>query len=432
MIVSAGYECYTDDWRRTGPDLVVYLPKKPGMRDGYGDHLLVDFTPGGDLLAIWTQASREGARDLRVVYARSLDCGSTWSAPSEIDGPNDGIGLVCSFGFPLMSRSGRVSCMYNKHLGITDGGSYDTGIMRCKYSDDDGRTWHEGDVDIPYRRTRFDHPDPRVGTKCIVWQKPIRDSRGRLIAGFSRWSSLQVFPRPVGGNRNHWDTQCELMRFDNIDEGPDPRDIQITWLPDAEGTIRVPPPIEPERSRGYSLAEEPATVLLPDGRLFMTMRTVTGRVWYTVSEDDGYSWRETQPLRYRDDGAEVLHPKSPAPLYRLQDGKYLLFFHNHDGTGYGATGPWDMDARRPLFVTVGEFRPEAHQPIWFGGPKLVCDTQGVGVGPESLIWLAMYSSMTERDGKRIFWYPDRKHFMLGRYITDEFLGDSPNGENAAV
>ena len=214
-----------------------------------------------------------------MVYARSTDDGVTWSAPSEIDGPNDGVGLVCCFGFPLMSRSGRIYCLYNKHLGITDGASYATTVMRCKYSDDDGHTWQAGGVDIPYRRTRFDHPDPRVPTKCIVWQKPIRDAEGRLIVGFSRWSSLQRFPRPVGGNRAHLDTQCELMRFDNIDEGPDPKDIQISWLPEEEGTIRVPPPIEPERSRGYSLAEEPGVVLLPDSRLFMTMRTVTGRIW---------------------------------------------------------------------------------------------------------------------------------------------------------
>jgi hypothetical protein len=241
--------------------------------------------------------------------------------------------------------------------------------------------------------------------------------------GFSRWSSSQVFPRPVGGNRNHLDTQCELIRFDNLDEGPDPADLRLTWLPEPEGTIRVPCPIEPERSRGYSLAEEPGIVLLPDGRLFMTMRTVTGRIWYTVSDDDGATWRATEVLRYRDDGDEVRHPKSPCPLYALQEGRFLLFFHNHDGTGYGATGPWDMDARRPLFLAVGEFRPGAHQPVWFSQPQFLCDTQGVGVGPESLIWLAMYSSLTERDGQRIFWYPDRKHFLLGRFLSDEWLAD---------
>ena len=82
-----------------------------------------------------------------------------------------------------------------------------------------------------------------------------------------------------------------------------------------------------------------------------------------------------------------------------------------------------MNARRPLFVAVGGYRPKAHQPVWFSRPKQLCDTDGVRVGPESLIWLAMYSAVTERDGRRIFWYPDRKHFLLGRVITDAWLSD---------
>ena len=109
----------------------------------------------------------------------------------------------------------------------------------------------------------------------------------------------------------------------------------------------------------------------------------------------------------------MLHPKSPEPIYRMADGRFLLFFHNHDGHAYGATGPWDMEARHPLFVSVGEFRPGAHQPIWFSRPRLLCDTEFVGVGLAGLTWLAMYAGYTESNGKRIFWYPDRKHFLLG-------------------
>jgi hypothetical protein len=70
-----------------------------------------------------------------------------------------------------------------------------------------------------------------------------------------------------------------------------------------------------------------------------------------------------------------------------------------------------------MYLSLGEFRPNAHQPIWFSSPKLVCDTHGVGVGPNSLVWLAMYGSLTELGGKGVFWYPDRKHFLLGRYIS---------------
>ena len=413
-------QCYTDDWQRTNPDYVVYLPALPGGRDEYGDHFHIFYTPGGDLMALWTQASHESAPDVRIVYSRSTDHGETWS-PIEALAEPTAPKMCPSLGFPLISRSGRLYCLYNQYLGFGEKGSLYSSPLHVKYSDDDGRTWIDTDVEIPWRRTRFDHPDPKVSPDCVVWQQPIRDAQGRMIVGLSRWSSDMLFPRPVGGNRNHRDTSCELMRFDNIDEGPDPADLRITWLPDEAGTIRVSCQIEPDASRGYSLAEEPAIALLPDGRLWMNMRTVTGSIWYTVSEDHGHSWRPTEVLRYRDGGAEVLHPKSPEPIYRLQDGRYLLFFHNHDGHGYGATGPWDMDARRPLFITVGEFRPGAHQPIWFSEPKLLMDTQRVTAGVTALIWLAMYASLTERDGQRVFWYGDRKQFMLGKRITDELL-----------
>ena len=110
-----------------------------------------------------------------------------------------------------------------------------------------------------------------------------------MIVGFTRWSSQMAYPRPVGGNHNHLDTGCELMQFENVDAGPHPKDLKITWLPNEVGTIRVSPEIEPEASKGYSLAQEPRIGLLPDGRRFMTMRTVTGYIWYTVSEDHGQS-----------------------------------------------------------------------------------------------------------------------------------------------
>ena len=126
-------------------------------------------------------------------------------------------------------------------------------------------------------------------------------------------------------------------------------------------------------------------------------------------------------LRYRDGGEPILNPDSPAPIYRLEDGRYLLFLQNHDGYGYGGKGPFDLDSRRPQFLAVGEYRPGAHQPVWFSEPLFFCDTDNVGVFPEFRKWLSMYSSLTDRDGKRIFWYTDRKIFALGRYITDEML-----------
>jgi hypothetical protein len=421
------HECYTDDWRRTEPDLVLYLPQKPIGLDCDNEHLIVNFMPrSGDMLATWTTGGYESAPNSRTVFSRSTDGGETWSEPEVMPGTADDLMLSGRWGFHIVSRAGRVYFFFNRCIGFWDQSYTTNGVMRCTYSDDDGRTWNPGG-DVPFRRREgHDHPDPKVPPAWIVWQPAVRDAKGRWIAGFTRWSSPEKFPRPKTGY--HPDSRSELMRFDNIDEGPDPQDLKITWLPDGD-SISVPCPVEPESSRGYSLGEEPAVVLLPDGRLLLVMRTRTGHIWYSVSEDDGASWRPTEILRRRDDGLSMLHPKSPCPLYRLADGRYLLFFHNHNGTGYGAAGPHDMDARRPIFISVGEFRADAHQPIWFSEPKLLFDTHGVAVGPGGgtevggRIWLAMYGCLTERDGRRIFWYPDRKHFLLGRYITDEMLAE---------
>lgn len=421
------YTCYTDDWKRTQPDRVLYLPQQPCGTDGDNEHLHIIYTPhAGDMLAFWTMGAYESSPDSRTVFSRSRDGGLNWSSPEVMTGTTGPI-LSGRWGFPVLSRTGRIYYFFNKNIGLWDVSYSVEGTMHCVYSDDDGYTWKDGG-DIPFRRRPgYSHPDPAVPCAWIVWQPLIRDKEGRQIAAFTRWSSLVFYPKPVNG-RYHFDTRSELMRFDNIDEGPDPQNLKITWLPDGD-SISVPCPVEPEKSKGYSLAEEPAAALLPDGRLFTVMRTLTGHIWYTVSENSGESWRPTEILCRYDGGPEMLHPKSPCPLYRLSDGRYLLFFHNHDGTGYGAHGPQDNDARRPIFMSVGEFRPGAHQPVWFSEPKLLFDTDGVALGPGNgaieggRTWLALYGCLTERNGERILWYPDRKHFLLGRCITDEMLVD---------
>ena len=330
------------------------------------------------------------------------------------------------FGFAVMSRTGRIYCFYNKDKGLYDFAFRITAVLGCQTSDDDGRTWTDSGVEFPYGRTSYDHPDPRVPCNCIVWQKPVRDARGRPVATFTRVSSRERYPMsaPNAQGKRDGDLQGQLMRFDNIDEGPEPAEIRITWLPEAEGTLRFPWPNEPERSRGYSRLYEPSVGVLPDGRMLLTASCASGHLVYSVSDGpDGKRWRTPEPLLYRDEGQALLHPTAPAPFYRLEDGRYLVFYHAHDGTKHGGLGPRDHRGRRPMCVSVGEYRAGARQPVWFSPPKVLCDTDGVGVGPERLVWLAMYTSLTEIDGERILWYPDRKHFLLGRSITDEMLAE---------
>ena len=138
-------------------------------------------------------------------------------------------------------------------------------------------------------------------------------------------------------------------------------------------------------------------------------------------------WREVEPLRYQDGGERILHPTSPCPLFALQDGRFLLQFHNNDGSA--SIGPAPLWARayyfsrRSLFLAVGGFRPHAHQPVWFSRPKLIADSDGVPAGVQNRVEMGTYSSLTEHRGHRILWYPDRKHFLLGKLIPDELLAD---------
>ena len=63
------HNCYTTDWQRTEPDYVIYLPTMPGGRDEYADHIHVFYTPGGDMMCIWTKV-RSKAQLTVVLFSR--------------------------------------------------------------------------------------------------------------------------------------------------------------------------------------------------------------------------------------------------------------------------------------------------------------------------------------------------------------------------
>ena len=186
--------------------------------------------------------------------------------------------------------------------------------------------------------------------------------------------------------------------------------------------IVVPDADNPRRS----VCSEPTVVALSDGRWFCVMRTRRGAIYYAISDDAGHTWSATQPLRYRDGGQPLLQPVSCCPLYRLNDGRFLLTFHDNDGTD--PTGrppgkwPWQI-YRTPAYLTVGEERLDSEQPIWFSRPKLFLDNGGQAWRPSDRTEIGVYTSFFEFEGKRYYWYPDRKHFLLGKCISDGFFAD---------
>jgi hypothetical protein len=320
---------------------------------------------------------------------------------------------MASWGFPLVSRLGRIYVIYSRHIGVNDIFTHTSGWMAGIFSDDGGRTWSaEQRISMP--RSRWDNPDSTMPANWIVWQKPLRLSQGKYFAGFTRWVSPAV--RPAAPIPVWWAeaSVVEFMRFENLDAGPQPADLEIRYFMDNEKALQVGLAGYPE----VSVVQEPSIVPLPDGRLFCAVRTTTGHPYYTVSEDQGGSWSAPLPLRQTDHSLPLRHPCSPCPIYQVGEGEYVFLFHNHDGH-FGGWGPRDSTYhRRPIWLARGLFRPGAEQPIWFSEPVFFMDHGGVPILRSDL---AMYTSVTYDQDGLVLWYPERKFFLLGKKIGREFL-----------
>ncbi len=412
----------------TQPDFVVFTPSvtETNVSDTGNEHFLVFDGPDGSLMTVWTQSSAESQPDQHITFSRSSDEGRTWSAARIIAGPKKpGDGHMASWGYPLVSKSGRIYVLYSQHIGKVDNFPHHTGWLHGISSDDNGRTWSKPQ-NIPVARSINDNPDTNMPPNMLCWQKPLRLGKdGKYFAGFTRWTSFAVRKNPT----RSWisaDSHVEFMRFENVDENPAVADLKISWFAANEKSLAVPFPDHPEASA----CQEPTVVKLPDGRLFCVMRTGSGSPFWSVSTDIGETWTAPRRLLRKDGGEPLLHPLSPCPMYDVGgntagSGRYALFIHNHDGH-YQGYGPADTGFhRRPIYLVSGRFQAGADQPVWFDAPKLFMDHQGVSLGKPGTngrLDLALYSSFTVRQGKPVLWYPDRKFFLLGRVIGEAWIG----------
>ena len=213
-----------------------------------------------------------------------------------------------------------------------------------------------------------------------------------------------------------------FLRFDNILTETDPDKLKLTTLPEGENGIRVASPFDPK----ISVVQEPSIQNLSDGRLICVMRTITGYIYYSISSDNAHTWDEARPLRYVEDGEPLKQPIAPCPLYKTSDGKYILIFHHNDGTGGGGKDVFDYTRNRsPAYISLGrEILESQGQPIIFNQPKLLVENGRIPDGPIGRTEIATYTSYFEYRGKHYFWYPDRKHYLLGKILTEDLLDDS--------
>lgn len=397
--------------KRTQPDFVVYRPFAADGHDDHGNEHFHVFHVRNALCALWTQSAYEGTFTQRPVFSRSFDGGKTWSAPKcilrdPID-PKTGRNMG-SWAAAAVSKSGRIYVLYAKHLG--DGTDHETGKMHVLCSDDLGETWSPEAPFAQPHDPRYDLDTPAKPVSLFPWQNAYRLSDGSVLMALSHnYKNPAANPEP----RKYWPEApgaCEFMRFDNVDADPAPADLKATYFARNEKGLHAPLFTDPSRPSG----EEPAVVELPDGRLMCVFRACEGHVWYSVSADKGETWRPCEMLRYRDGGAGVEHPYSPSPMFRTAENEYVLFTHNSTGRCGGPRPRTDGNWRNPLYLLKGEFRPGAHQPVWFSEPKKIMDNGGVKI---KRMDLAMYADLTVEPEGPVFWYPDRKFFLLGKKLA---------------
>lgn len=426
-----------NEWERTQPDLLAYIPDDFSGAGACNQHFLVVKTPPGTFLGFWTQSTVENAGDQRVVVSRSLDRGHTWSPPQIIDGPQPddppGVGLA-SWGFPivapgLLADGGhRVYFIYNKNVGVDDAREDTTGAVRSRYSDDDGLTWSPATYDFPIAPSAISHVDPSVPPNWIVYQNIFYTAKNQVLAPFTRWASNTWDPA-VKLSLNlleHW-SEIWFLNFENILTERDPEKLVVSTWPKSAHGIQVENPYR----QGISVAQEPKVQALSGDRLICVFRTLCGVNYFALSEDDGRSWDEPRVLRYEPGGNPILNPMSPSPLYRLHDGRYLLLFYNNDGTANGGKSPVDSKHNRyPVWLTVGREIPgEVDHPLRFGPPKIFATSDGVLLPGTGGTQVAVYPSLIDDGEERILFYPDRKHYLLGKYITDDWLRDCDPAHN---
>lgn len=387
----------------TDPDYLLYVPKNTEYEYNNVHLYVVEHSRSGMLIAFWTQSTCENNGDNHVVTAKSGDGGKTWSKPDFVvgcrnfDKETGKRDAQASWGFPIVSASGRIYLFYYREIpGVKDCSAQITGAFSCIYSDDIGESWSESG-DIPQRKTPYDFREDIQDN--IVFELPLKLPDGTHLAGFTKFASryISLPKRSCVG--------VYFYRFKNIDDDPEIKDLEIEILPDDEG-LHV---FQPNGNMGK--IEEPSMVTLPDGRIFCSMRTNLGGVFYSVSGDMGRTWAEPMPLAFSDN-TFFTHPLSPCPIFDLKDGRFMQLYHG----ACDVSRPYHP--RNTLRKAIGYFDPDGKQPIRFDKEN---DSLYMSLDPEKVmlgddVQIAVYGSMTYMNGKKILWYPDRKFFLLGKDV----------------
>jgi predicted neuraminidase len=229
----------------------------------------------GTLVAAWFAGEAEGKPDVSIWVARQVD--GKWSAPVMVaEGVQaDGKRFPCWNPVFFQPKEGPLQLYYK--VGPNPVKWW--GMLRL--SEDNGKTWGEA------RRL----PDGILGP---IKNKPVQLKDGTILSGCSA-EGLKVGPS--------WQIHFERSR-----------DNGVTWE-----RIAV------EQGQGAPESIQPSILFLKDGSLMSLGRTRNGKVFSTVSGDQGSTWSKVELI-------DLPNPNSGTDAVTLKDGRHLLIY-NHTAKG---------------------------------------------------------------------------------------------------
>ena len=125
---------------------------------------------------------------------------------------------------------------------------------------------------------------------------------------------------------------------------PDPgHHVSMTYVSDDEGLTWERSNLIDLGGRGdHAGGVEPTVVELKDGRIWMLIRTYTGRFWEAYSADEGLTWTDIRPSEIEASGA-------PGVLMRLKSGRIMLVWNR-----FAEGRPKKIGRREELSVAFSE------------------------------------------------------------------------------
>ena len=304
--------------------------------EGYCDQpYIVKTDDGAWLMTVTTGAGVEGASGQHVVSKRSFDRGESWQ--DEIDvSPADL--PESSYSVLYKTKYGRIYCFYNYNADNlravkADDPPFGGGLCRrvdtqghfgFKYSDDHGKSWSDKYYEIPQRRFEVDRLNPYGGEILFFWNvgKPLELDGEVYVPIYKIRAFGEGFMRYSEG---------ALLHSDNIGSERDPERLHWETLPDGDIGIRAPHEIS-------VISEEHSFVPLSDGSVFCVFRTVSGHPWCAYSRDKCHTFSQPEPMRYAN-GRLMKHPRAANFIWKLDNGRYVYWFHNHGGQGFDDRNP---------------------------------------------------------------------------------------------